>query len=156
MVTKYDQHISYQPREYLAMCCVVLAILVVAYPVFAQEKEMTEEQKLELAKKLQNPVANVQTLPFQNNFDFGFGPERRMKYTLNIQPAFPSTLKNGAMFIVRPVVPIISSPAPEPYKAFGLGDVSLALLYVPKPKKPSFMVGGGLQLNIPTATDDVL
>lgn len=120
------------------------------------QEELTAEQKLELQKKLQNPVANVQSFPFQNNFDFGYGPERKMKYTLNIQPAFPHALKNGALLILRPVVSIISSPKPEPYKAFGLGDISLTSMYVPKPKSASFMAGGGLQFNLPTASDPVL
>jgi hypothetical protein len=40
----------------------------------------------ELAKKLQNPIADLISVPLQNNWDFGIGPADAMKYTVNIQP----------------------------------------------------------------------
>ncbi len=123
----------------------------VVLPAFAQG-DLTAEQKLELQKKLQNPVANVQSFPFQNNFDFGYGPQRNIKYTLNFQPGLPKQLSNGAMLVIRPIVPVIIA-SPEPVKAVGLGDVNLGISLVPKSKKPGFMLGGGMQLSVPTATD---
>ena len=48
----------------------------------------------ELAKKLQNPVAALISVPIQNNWDFGIGPANAMKYTANVQPVIPITL-NG-------------------------------------------------------------
>jgi hypothetical protein len=39
----------------------------------------------ELAKKTQNPVADLISLPFQDNLEFGFGPHNRTKNILNIQ-----------------------------------------------------------------------
>jgi hypothetical protein len=36
----------------------------------------------ELAKKLQNPVADLISVPLQNNWDFGIGPADAMKYTV--------------------------------------------------------------------------
>ena len=33
-----------------------------------------ESSQSELAKKLQNPVANLISVPIQNNWDFGIGP----------------------------------------------------------------------------------
>lgn len=68
-------------------CFVMLSLIGVTRSALAQE-ELTAEQKLELQKKLQNPVANVQPFPFQNNFDFGYGPEKNMRYTLNISRHF--------------------------------------------------------------------
>jgi hypothetical protein len=52
--------------------------------------EATEEA--ELAIKLQNPVANLVSVPFQNNWDFGIGPARAMRYTVNIQPTLRGSL----------------------------------------------------------------
>src|ERR1035438_63136 len=46
-------------------------------------------QDAELAKKLQNPVAALISVPIQNNWDFGIGPANRVKYTANIQPVVP-------------------------------------------------------------------
>src|ERR1017187_9280325 len=48
--------------------------------------------KGDLAKKLQNPVANLISVPIQNNWDFGIGPASAMRYTANIQPVIPLTL----------------------------------------------------------------
>src|SRR5450432_271140 len=41
-------------------------------------------QEAELAKKLQNPVAALISVPIQNNWDFGLGSDNAMKYTANI------------------------------------------------------------------------
>ncbi len=37
-----------------------------------------------LAKQAQNPIANLITLPFQNNANFDFGPDERTQNVLNI------------------------------------------------------------------------
>ena len=47
-------------------------------------------QAAELAKKLQNPVASLISVPIQNNWDFGIGPADAMRYTVNIQPVIYS------------------------------------------------------------------
>ena len=55
----------------------------------------TDEQA-ELAKKTQNPVATLVSVPIQNNWDFGIGPANAMKYTANLQPVVPFMLiRNG-------------------------------------------------------------
>ena len=43
-----------------------------------------------LAQELANPIANLTTVPFQNNFDFGGGRDNAFRYTLNVQPIIPS------------------------------------------------------------------
>ena len=50
---------------------------------FSQTAEMGEE---ELAKKTQNPISNMISLPLQNNTNFDFGPEEGTLNTLNVQP----------------------------------------------------------------------
>jgi hypothetical protein len=49
-----------------------------------------EDSETALAKKTQNPVADLISIsvPFQNNFNFGTGPEDRTVWVLNVQPAF--------------------------------------------------------------------
>jgi hypothetical protein len=49
------------------------------------EGRIYADQSVELAKKLSNPVANLIRVPLQNNWDFGLGPEKATRYTLNIQ-----------------------------------------------------------------------
>ncbi len=51
-----------------------------------------ENSNAELAKASQNPVANLISLPLQNNTDFNVGPENETKNTLNIQPVLPFSL----------------------------------------------------------------
>src|SRR5262245_60940683 len=51
-----------------------------------------EDQQADLAKKLQNPVADLISVPIQNNWDFGIGPANAMKFTANIQPVIPVTI----------------------------------------------------------------
>jgi len=51
------------------------------------------DSQAELAQKLQNPVSNVISLPFQNNFDFDMGPnDDGFRYTLNFQPVVPVSI----------------------------------------------------------------
>ncbi|MCX6929903.1 MAG: hypothetical protein NT154_42830, partial [Verrucomicrobia bacterium] len=61
------------------------AVLVCALPfgtaLFAQEAASDDKAaEAELAKKLQNPIANLISVPIQNNWDFGIGPANAMKY----------------------------------------------------------------------------
>jgi aromatic ring-cleaving dioxygenase len=44
-----------------------------------------EQSEADLAKKTQNPISDLISVPFQNNFDFNIGPHDRTRYTLNIQ-----------------------------------------------------------------------
>src|SRR5687767_5766096 len=61
----------------------------------------------ELAKKLSNPVASLISVPFQFNYDEGFGPKDAYRLSLNIQPVIPITLNDEWNLIVRTIVPII-------------------------------------------------
>jgi len=46
----------------------------------------------ELAKKTQNPVADLISVPFQNNTSFGIGPDDAVQNVTNIQPVIPTKL----------------------------------------------------------------
>ena len=45
-----------------------------------------------LAVASQNPIANMISVPFQNNTNFNVGPYNRTQDILNIQPVVPMTL----------------------------------------------------------------
>ncbi len=53
----------------------------------AEDKEISAE---DLAKLAQNPIANLISVPFQNNTNFNYGPDRGVQDILNIQPVIPS------------------------------------------------------------------
>lgn len=80
-------------------------IILVAAPVWASEDEA------ELAKKLSNPVAELISMPLQNNWDFGIGPEDATRYTLNVQPVIPFSINRDWNLITRTIVPVIQAAA---------------------------------------------
>jgi hypothetical protein len=73
----------------LAATCV--AAILLATPLWAAE----EESNSELAKKLQNPIADLISIPFQNNVNFGYGPNDNTQNILNIQPVIPIHIRSG-------------------------------------------------------------
>ena len=86
-----------------------------------------EESATELAKKTQNPVADLISVPFQNNFFFNTGSKNATVYVLDVEPVIPINLSKDWNLITRTIIPIINQPSlfPEPSKfaesAFGLG-----------------------------------
>jgi len=111
----------------------------------------------DLAKKTQNTLANLISLPFQNNFDFNIGPHDRTKYTLNIQPVVPFELTEKLNLITRTIFPLIYQPdiTKSSGGEFGIGDTTLTAFLSPK-ASGDFIWGVGPIFLIPTATDDAL
>lgn len=123
-------------------------------PALAEE----EESATELAKKTQNPVADLISVPFQNNFNFNTGEKDATVYILNVQPVIPLKLTEDWTLITRTIIPIINQPSlfPGPDRisesAFGLGDINPTFFL--SPTKPGrFIWGFGPTFTIPTATD---
>lgn len=111
----------------------------------------------ELAKAAQNPVAKLISVPFQNNFNFGVGPEQVTQYILNVQPVIPISLNEDWNLITRTIVPIINQPSPAPgiSPASGLGDINPTVFLSPA-KSGKLIWGIGPTMTIPTATDSQL
>ncbi len=81
--------------------------LAFAAKTFAAEPEADEAA--ELAKKLNNPISNLISVPFQSNWDFKMGPTNEgYKYTLNIQPVIPISIGKDWNLILRTILPVIS------------------------------------------------
>ena len=117
------------------------------------------DQEGELAKKLQNPVAALISVPFQSNFEWGGGPHSDgFKYTLNFQPVIPISLTEDWNLISRTIVPIINQDdvIPDSSQA-GVGDILQSLFF--SPAKPGFggvIWGAGPALLLPTSTENFL
>lgn len=111
----------------------------------------------ELAKKLQNPVASLISIPIQPNFDFGIGPSDGTRMLMNIQPVIPLSISEKNNLIARVVLPIISQndvAGPSGSQA-GLGDAVISGFFSPKaPTKGGLIWGAGPVLSVPTATND--
>lgn len=117
------------------------------------------DSESDLARKTQNPVANLISVPFQNNTSYNFGPRERTQNVLNIQPVIPIELSDDWILITRTILPIISQPSSMrgEDRQNGTGDTTFTPFL--SPKKPAFgslIWGAGPILNIPTASDDSL
>ena len=69
----------------------------------------SEDSDAEIAKKLNNPVASMISVPFQLNWDFNMGPlDEGSQFKLNFQPVVPISLNDDWNLIIRTIVPYIS------------------------------------------------
>jgi hypothetical protein len=112
-----------------------------------------------LAKELANPVASLISVPFQFNYDEGFGPKDASKLTLNIQPVVPLSVNNDWNLIIRTIVPVVyqDSVAGGVDSQFGLGDTVQSFFFSPKePTAGGWIWAVGPVFLWPTATDDGL
>jgi hypothetical protein len=122
------------------------------------ETEPEGDQAAELAKQLQNPVASLISIPFQNNFDFNLGQNGDgFKYTLNFQPVIPLSLSKDYNLIIRTILPIISQDDVIPGTSqSGLGDIVQSFFFSPKKPVGGLILGFGPVFLYPSATDALL
>src|SRR5262247_1365083 len=116
----------------------------------------TQESESELAKKIQNPVADLISVPFQNNFNFGAGSKNQMVYVLNVQPVIPIHLTDNWNLITRTITPIINQPSLFPHveNAAGIGDINPTFFLSPA-NSAKFIWGVGPAMTFPTASNNL-
>jgi hypothetical protein len=110
-----------------------------------------------LREAAQNPVADLISVQFQNNLNFGFGPNNAEQNVLDFRPVVPIHLNDDWNLITRPVSPIVYQPrlAPDLGPEFGLGNIEPQLFL--SPAHPGSLIWGvGPALYLPTATDKTL
>lgn len=109
----------------------------------------------DLEKAIQNPIANLVSLPFQNNTDYGIGDYNRTKNTLNVMPVLPFSLGSKVNLITRTIIPVITQPTGETDSKTGLGDVTISTFF--SPARPGSLIWGiGPAFGFPTASDDII
>lgn len=111
----------------------------------------------DLRKAAQNPMADLLSVPFQNNTNFGYGPLEETQNITNIQPVIPFDLNENWLLISRTVAPLISQPGfyDGQGSEYGLGDINQSLFL--GPSKPGKIIWGvGPVFLLPTATDSRL
>jgi hypothetical protein len=116
--------------------------------------EMTAE---ELAKLAQNPVGNLISVPFQNNTNLNYGPDKGTQNILNIQPVIPIAVDKDWNIITRTIVPLIWMPAlsTEIGAKSGIGDIQISAFL--SPASPGHWIWGvGAIAQLPTNSSEEL
>ena len=129
----------------------------------------------DLAKQSQNPVANMISVPFENNVNFDYGPSGKKMYTTNIKPVYPTPIGKNLNLINRVVAPVMYLEGqnamdirpgeevdiggnlvfPGTSSEFGLGNIQYMAYF--SPVKPGKIIWGlGPVLELPTNTDSAL
>jgi len=115
-----------EPRELLGLLS-ILFLLVALSTQAAEPQQPSEQEDSEdkLVKQTQNPVADLISVPFQNNYNFAAGPKHNhMIYNLNIQPVIPIHITENWNLIARIIIVhvrdrIESGPKPDLVRALG-------------------------------------
>jgi len=140
---------------------IFLLVLLAASPATAYKGdgivEPGETEADELRRAAQNPMAELISVPIQNNTNFNFGPLEKTQNVTNIQPVIPFKLNDDWLLISRTIVPLINQP--EFFKGqdskFGLGDINQSLFLGPS-RPDKFIWGVGPIFLFPTASDERL
>jgi hypothetical protein len=105
-----------------------------------------------LAKKLQNPIGDLYSFPFQSNTNFNYGPHNGTQENLNIQPVIPIHINQDWNIITRTILPLIWQPsvASAHTVPFGTGPVSFSAFLSPANPVNGWLWGVGPVIQVPT------
>jgi hypothetical protein len=117
-----------------------------------------EEGSTALAKKLQNPIGDLYSFPFQNNTNFNYGPNRGTQDLLNVQPVIPIHLNSDWNLITRTILPMIWQPSLQPARTvpFGTGPTTFSAFLSPSQPRNGWLWGAGPVVQMPTISSATL
>lgn len=151
----------------------MLGLSTLTVPLVAQAQtvgHLSEEagaklSDADLAKDLQNPVADMISVPLESRLDVGPGSTTR--FTINLQPVVPFKLTEDWSVISRTIVPFIyqQAPAGDPNldnpgespvgkgpKLGGMGDITQSFFFAPKEPTYGWIWGAGPVFRLPSAS----
>jgi hypothetical protein len=123
----------------------LMTVMTGAARVSAAESGSAQMSADDLAQTAANPIADLISVPFQLNNDFGLGPFDRTRKILNVQPVIPLA---GGKIITRTILPFAWFPdltSASGTRSSGLADILITAYYVPP--------GGGLTWGVGPALE---
>ena len=143
----------------------LVACLLCAGTIYAQDDELTEEQLAAIAKALDNPLSQLWSLAFQDNVAWigsNALEERKVANVFSFQPILPIPLNDDLMFFARPVFNMVTIPkfdATQPDffdgSDTGFGDIILGAGIGPQ-KTEGLLYGLGGTFVFPTASNSII
>ncbi|MDK3075736.1 hypothetical protein QO034_21975 [Sedimentitalea sp. JM2-8] len=119
------------------------------------------------ARKAANPLADIRAIQTETTIGYRSGTDKEDSYVFQLQPVYSVPL-DGANLILRGVFPFMGvqpgavlppetiAPSPNNSLVTGLGDTILQAYYAPTPAEGAVSLGYGIQVSLPTRTDDSL
>jgi hypothetical protein len=129
------------------VAAVIVAALSWGQPAAAEDAAAGQDAE-SLAKKLNNPVSDLVSVPFQFNWAQPVGPDDDTRLILNVQPVMPFSITKDWNLISRVILPFIGQPplSQGGQAASGLGDVLASFFFSPKAGRPIWGVGPAFSL----------
>jgi hypothetical protein len=138
------------------IACTLRSALMAAL-LGAAHSSRADSDVAEQAKQSQNPIADLISLPLQNNTNLNAGPERGTLNDLNIQPVVPLALNSDWNVITRTILPVISEPplSTDASRTNGVGDVLFSAFLSPRTSH-GWIWGVGPAIQAPTHSSALL
>ena len=152
----------------ISRACVATALLMCVN--FAGSNVFAQDSAEELARKAQDPLADITALMTDNTIGFNQGLDDDTGYNFQLQPVKSFDTPYGFRLIARGIVPIVGAPtgsdfvflgdlggpaAPVPTSTttvWGLSDAMVQMFVAPKTDS-DVKFGVGPQVSVPTHTD---
>ena len=143
----------------------LVMLTIIATPGMAEAQDA--DAAAEMARKLQNPLANIKALMTDNAIGFDTGTTDGTSFAFQFQPVYAVDMPDkGFTFIPRGVIPVlglepgtkiptVGEPTQGDSRAWGLGDSIFQAFFAPY-VETEWKWGLGPQVSIPTATDSAL
>ena len=146
--------------RFILISCILLPGLLSAQDA-AKPKEgpaAASNEAAELAKKLANPIADLISVPFQNNTFYGMGAYHGTQNIMNFQPVIPVKMNENWNIITRVIVPIVTqyNVTGENTSQSGLSDITASAFFSPSHTHNGLTWGVGPAFLIPSATNTYL
>lgn len=152
-------------HRFLPMLAMTVAISGAAHAQSAPDAssgsggaQQPADDATEIAKKLQNPIGDLYSFPFQSNTNFGYGPHRGTQEILNVQPVIPFHVTDDWNVITRTVLPLVWNPdlSPVPPVPFGTAPTTFSAFLSPAKPVNGWLWGLGPATQVPTVSNPTL